>query len=306
MFLQPDLLNLAAAKTAKAANPAVAAEKSSASSPADNPAGVSVDIKDPDAPLKAKSTASAAVAAKETIALKDDAGPNIMKASKQASILKKTTAMAGSKYYAYNSKYALQKAFIKLQEKDLSKLKLKIDKIKYKEVEEPGVIPRTLDNVEDILKRFNTQEQPRIETILDSVNDNLTESKKAMNNANTEFENISAFVHSHSTLLKIFLAIAGLCILLSTATGDFRSGNPFALNSIAAIVVGGISLTGGKGNIWGAVIGALILGLLNNLIFFAQISSLYQTFAKGMIIVLSLSIATIPKIFEEKYKFGKN
>ncbi|MBN2073227.1 MAG: ABC transporter permease [Actinobacteria bacterium] len=105
-------------------------------------------------------------------------------------------------------------------------------------------------------------------------------------------------------IASLFIAIAGLCILLSTATGDFRSGNPFALNSVAAVVVGGVSLTGGKGNIWGAVFGALILGLLNNLIFFAQISSFYQTFAKGMIIVLSLSMAAIPRIFEEKYKFG--
>jgi ribose transport system permease protein len=103
-------------------------------------------------------------------------------------------------------------------------------------------------------------------------------------------------------IASIFIAMAGLCILLSTATGDYRSGIPFTLNSIAAVVIGGISLSGGKGNIWGAVIGALILGLLNNIIFFANISSFYQTFAKGMIIVLSLVIATAPKLFEEKSK----
>jgi ribose transport system permease protein len=106
-------------------------------------------------------------------------------------------------------------------------------------------------------------------------------------------------------LASIFIAMAGLCILLSTATGDFRSGIPFALNSIAAVVIGGISLSGGKGNIWGAIIGALILGLLNNIIFFARISSLYQIFAKGMIIVLALIIATVPKIISgrEQLKF---
>jgi len=103
-------------------------------------------------------------------------------------------------------------------------------------------------------------------------------------------------------IASIFIGMAGLCILLSTATGDYRSGIPFTLNSIAAVVIGGISLSGGKGNIWGAVIGALILGLLNNIIFFANISSLYQIFAKGIIIVLSLVIATAPKLFEEKSK----
>ena len=69
-------------------------------------------------------------------------------------------------------------------------------------------------------------------------------------------------------IASIFIALASLCILLNTATGDYRSGASFTLNSIAAVVIGGISLSGGKGNIWGAVMGALILGLLNNIIFF--------------------------------------
>jgi ribose transport system permease protein len=114
--------------------------------------------------------------------------------------------------------------------------------------------------------------------------------------------NISNVRLATHIIASIFIAIAGICVLLSTATGDYRSGTSFTLNSIAAVVIGGISLSGGKGNIWGAVIGALILGLLNNIIFFAHISSLYQIFAKGMIIVLSLTIATLPKLLGEKSK----
>jgi ribose transport system permease protein len=97
-----------------------------------------------------------------------------------------------------------------------------------------------------------------------------------------------------------FVGLAGLCLLLLTATGEYRSGIAYALNSVAAVVIGGISLKGGKGNIWGAIIGAITLGLLNNIIFFASVSSFYQDFAKGMIIILSLSIAAIPRVRAER------
>ena len=100
----------------------------------------------------------------------------------------------------------------------------------------------------------------------------------------------------------IFLALAAICLLLSTATGDPRAGNSYTLNSVAAVVIGGISLKGGKGSIGGAIVGAIILGLLINIIFFAQVSSLYQGFARGLIIVISLSLAVIPKLREESRK----
>lgn len=104
-------------------------------------------------------------------------------------------------------------------------------------------------------------------------------------------------------IASIFVGLAGICILMLSATGEWRSGSPYLINSIAAAIIGGISLRGGKGNIWGAICGALILGLLNNIIFFAKVSSYYQIFAKGMIIFLALSVASLPKLFEEKYKF---
>lgn len=112
--------------------------------------------------------------------------------------------------------------------------------------------------------------------------------------------NIKMFAH---VVASIFIAIAGLCLLMLSATGEWRSGSPYLINSLAATIIGGISLRGGKGNIWGAICGALTIGLLNNIIFFARVSSYYQIFAKGMIILLALSIASIPKLFEDKYKF---
>jgi ribose transport system permease protein len=108
-------------------------------------------------------------------------------------------------------------------------------------------------------------------------------------------------------LAGLFLALAGISVLLSAAIGDARiggdpqggTGPSYMLNSIAAVLIGGISLKGGKGSLAGAIIGAMILVLLINIIFFAQVSSLYQNFARGMIILISLIIAIIPRLREE-------
>ncbi len=99
-----------------------------------------------------------------------------------------------------------------------------------------------------------------------------------------------------------FIALAGVSLLLSTAIGDPRAGAAYTLNSVAAVVIGGISLKGGKGSVTGAIIGALILGLLINIIFYLRVSSLYQNFARGMIIIIALSLATIPKLRETSHK----
>jgi ribose transport system permease protein len=103
-------------------------------------------------------------------------------------------------------------------------------------------------------------------------------------------------------MASFFIALGGLSLILSTAIGDPRAGNAYTLNSIAAVVIGGISLKGGKGSVAGSIIGALILGLLINIIFFMRISSLYQNFARGMIIIIALSLATIPKLRETSGK----
>ncbi len=94
---------------------------------------------------------------------------------------------------------------------------------------------------------------------------------------------------------SIFVAMAGVCLLMGIASGDFRVGQEYALNSVAAVVIGGVALTGGKGNIRGAIIGAMILGLVNNVIFYAKVSAFYQGFAKGMVIVLALCLGGVPQ-----------
>jgi ribose transport system permease protein len=97
----------------------------------------------------------------------------------------------------------------------------------------------------------------------------------------------------------VFIALAALCVVGQTATGDARSGQGFTLNSVAAAVIGGIAFSGGKGNYVGAIIGGIILGLLINIIYFANITSFYQEFMKGVIIIVALLFGAVPRLRRE-------
>ena len=102
----------------------------------------------------------------------------------------------------------------------------------------------------------------------------------------------------------VFIALAALCVVGNTATGDARSGQGFTLNSVAAAVIGGIAFSGGKGNYGGAAMGGIILGLLINIIYFANITSFYQEFMKGVIIIVALLLGAIPRLRREIARKG--
>lgn len=99
---------------------------------------------------------------------------------------------------------------------------------------------------------------------------------------------------------SVFMAFAGIVITAQVASGDANLGATLTLPSVAAGVIGGISLQGGRGKLEGAIIGAVILGLLTNVIFYANIPSLYQELIKGFIIILALAIGVIPSIKNQK------
>jgi len=70
------------------------------------------------------------------------------------------------------------------------------------------------------------------------------------------------------------------------ANGNWGTG--YELDAIAAVVLGGTSLNGGVGSIWGTVVGALIIGLMNNGLTILGVSSFWQYVAKGVVIVLAV------------------
>jgi ribose transport system permease protein len=92
---------------------------------------------------------------------------------------------------------------------------------------------------------------------------------------------------------SFFVLLGGFAITFQAASGDARLGLSYTLTSIAAVVVGGIALKGGTGNVIGAVIGAIVLNMVINLIYFANIPSEYQEFTKGAIIIFALALAVI-------------
>jgi len=66
-------------------------------------------------------------------------------------------------------------------------------------------------------------------------------------------------------------------------------GDPLTLRAIAATVVGGIALTGGRGNVVFSLVGALILSFVSKIIFFANIPNAYQTLFSGVIVIIAMA-----------------
>ena len=81
-------------------------------------------------------------------------------------------------------------------------------------------------------------------------------------------------------------AIGGMYIATSMASGSPIIGNNYILTSIAAVVIGGVALTGGRGSALSVVMGALILTITASLLYFAQVSSFYQSLIDGVILLV--------------------
>jgi ribose transport system permease protein len=90
-----------------------------------------------------------------------------------------------------------------------------------------------------------------------------------------------------------FASAAGLLLAATTTGGDAASGDVFTLTSIAAVVIGGVSLFGGRGSGIGAIVGAFVLTLLINVLFFASIDPLYEPFYEGLFLVLAAALTAL-------------
>jgi len=68
------------------------------------------------------------------------------------------------------------------------------------------------------------------------------------------------------------------------------AANGIELSVIAAVILGGTSLNGGKGTIWGTLLGVLIMGTLNNGFNLLQLSSYWQDVARGSVLLLAVGL----------------
>ncbi|MGS0695018.1 ribose ABC transporter permease [Shewanella sp. 0m-4] len=90
-------------------------------------------------------------------------------------------------------------------------------------------------------------------------------------------------------------ALAGIIVTARLSSAQPTAGMGYELDAIAAVVLGGTSLMGGKGRIMGTLIGALIIGFLNNALNLLDVSSYYQMIAKASVILLAVLIDTKQK-----------
>ncbi len=85
-------------------------------------------------------------------------------------------------------------------------------------------------------------------------------------------------------------ALIGLILSSQLMASHPATGETYELTAIAAVVLGGTSLSGGRGSIGGSVIGALILGVLNDGLVMVGVSSFWQTVIKGLVVILAVVI----------------
>jgi ribose transport system permease protein len=83
-------------------------------------------------------------------------------------------------------------------------------------------------------------------------------------------------------------AVAGLLLMARFASGSPSTGTGYELQAIAAVVVGGTSLTGGRGSVIGTFFGALLIGVLNNVMNLINIESYTQQIVLGVVILLAV------------------
>lgn len=92
------------------------------------------------------------------------------------------------------------------------------------------------------------------------------------------------------TLAGALAGVAGLIVTARLDSAQPNAGLGYELDSIAAVVIGGTSLSGGRGSIWGTVLGCLIIGVLNNGLFLLNVSPFWQQVIKGGVILLAVAI----------------
>lgn len=93
-------------------------------------------------------------------------------------------------------------------------------------------------------------------------------------------------LYSFSGLLA---GIAGITLMARISSGAPASGTGMEMDVVTAVVIGGVSINGGKGSISGAFIGAIIIGILTNGLTIMNIGEYYQMVVKGVVLILAVA-----------------
>ena len=105
-------------------------------------------------------------------------------------------------------------------------------------------------------------------------------------------------------LSGLFAALAGLFLTTQTASGSPTVGNDFILNSVAAVVIGGTSLFGGRGGLGGTIAGAFVLTVIGDVIFALNISSFWTPITTGTLLILAVLANSLTELYTRRQARG--
>lgn len=111
--------------------------------------------------------------------------------------------------------------------------------------------------------------------------------EKASFIAGVKSNKIKIFVYSISGVLA---SLAGIILTSRLNSAQPTAGESYEMDAIASVVLGGTSMSGGKGRIFGTLVGALIIGTLNNGLNLLGVSTFYQQIVKGIVIIIAVLI----------------
>jgi len=95
------------------------------------------------------------------------------------------------------------------------------------------------------------------------------------------------------TMMGAIAGLAGIVYASRIATATATVGFGAELQAIAAVILGGASLSGGKGTIWGAMIGVFFMALVKNVLIIARVSSEWQGIVLGSVLVLAVALDSV-------------
>lgn len=109
--------------------------------------------------------------------------------------------------------------------------------------------------------------------------------EKAAYIAGVKIDKIKILIY---TISGVMASISGMIITSRLNSAQPTAGQSYEMDAIASVVLGGTSLSGGRGRIFGTLVGALIIGTLNNGLNLLGVSSFYQQIVKGIVIVIAV------------------
>lgn len=112
-------------------------------------------------------------------------------------------------------------------------------------------------------------------------------SKAAASRAGINIKRLTIKIY---VLSAVMAGIAGVLYTGRFSAGAPQAGEPLLLLSIAAVVIGGASLFGGSGTIWGTVAGALVIAVIDYGLVFVDVEPFWQFIAVGMVIIISVLV----------------